>query len=124
MIRRWGDQIVHRTIRRSSHCNILKIVGITVTKILDFISKILSSKQVMQSFFNICSKECYLLSSLKGITFFYLLKFIYSEKATQFCELFTLLLSVCTADKIKMKISQNFVAFSEYMNFNPNWHEL
>ena len=32
------------------------------------------------------------------------LKFMYSEKATQF--------------RVKVKISQNFVAFSEYMNFN------
>ena len=39
------------------------------------------------------------------------LKFIYSEKATQFCEM-------CTAVKSKGKISQNLVAFSEYMNFN------
>ena len=45
------------------------------------------------------------------------LKFIYSEKATKFCEIFTLLLSVCTVDKSKVKISQNFVAFSEYTNF-------
>ena len=45
-------------------------------------------------------------------------KFIYSEKATKFCEIFTLLLTVCTV-KSKAKISQNFVAFSEYyMNFN------
>ena len=47
-----------------------------------------------------------------------MLKFIYSEKATQFCEIFTLLSSVCTEDKSKVKISQNFVVFSEYMNFN------
>ena len=46
-----------------------------------------------------------------------LLKFIYSEKATKFCEIFPLLLTVCTAVKSKGKISQNFVAFSEYMNF-------
>ena len=44
-------------------------------------------------------------------------KFIYSEKATKFCEIFPLLLTVCTAVKSKGKISQNFVAFSEYMNF-------
>ena len=36
-----------------------------------------------------------------------LLKFIYSEKATKFCEILTLLLSVCTVDKSKVKISQN-----------------
>ena len=45
------------------------------------------------------------------------LKFIYSEKATKFCEIFPLLLTVCTVVKSKEKISQNFVAFSEYMNF-------
>ena len=44
-------------------------------------------------------------------------KFIYSEKATKFCKISTLLLTVCTAVKSKGKISQNFVAFSEYMNF-------
>ena len=42
-----------------------------------------------------------------------LLKFTYSEKATKFCEIFTLLLSFCTVDKSKVSISQNFVAFSE-----------
>ena len=46
------------------------------------------------------------------------LRFIYSEKATQFCEIFSLLLTVYTVVKSKGKISQNFVAFSEYMNFN------
>ena len=52
-----------------------------------------------------------------------LLKFIYSEKATKFCEIFPLPLTVCTAVKSKMKISQNFVAFSEYMNFDTNVHQ-
>ena len=47
-----------------------------------------------------------------------LLKFIYSEKATKFCENFTLLLTDCTVDKSKVKILQNFVALSEYVNFN------
>ena len=46
------------------------------------------------------------------------LKFIYSEKATKFCEIFPLLLTVSTLVKSKGKILQNFVAFSEYMNFN------
>ena len=49
------------------------------------------------------------------------LKFIYSEKATKFCEIFALLidllLSYIVPVKSKVKISQNFVAFSEYMNF-------
>ena len=47
---------------------------------------------------------------------------MYSEKATKFCEIFTLLLIVCTvvkSTKVKSKAKslQNFVAFSEYMNF-------
>ena len=45
------------------------------------------------------------------------LKFIYSEKATKFCGIFTLLLTVCTVVKSGVKISQHFVAFSEYMIF-------
>ena len=45
-----------------------------------------------------------------------LFKFIYSEKATKFCEIFTLLLTTIHTVKSKMKILQNFVAFSEYMN--------
>ena len=44
--------------------------------------------------------------------------FIYSEKATKFWEIFLLLLNVCTVVKSKGKISQNFKAFSEYMNFS------
>ena len=45
------------------------------------------------------------------------LKFIYCEKATKFCEIFTLLLSYVVPVKSKVKISQNFVAFFDYMNF-------
>ena len=44
-----------------------------------------------------------------------MLKFIYSEKATKFCEIFPLLLT--TYIKSEGNISQNSVAFSEYMNF-------
>ena len=47
-----------------------------------------------------------------------ILKFIYSEKATKFCEIFPLLLTAVHTVKSKGKISQNFVAFLEYMNFN------
>ena len=47
-----------------------------------------------------------------------ILKFIYSEKATKLCEIFTLFLTVCTIVKSIVKISQNCVAFSEHiMNF-------
>ena len=48
------------------------------------------------------------------------LKFIYSEKTTNFCEIFTLLLSYVLAVKSKVKILQNFAAISEYMNFTEN----
>ena len=47
-----------------------------------------------------------------------IVKFRYSEKATKFCEIFPLLLTTVHTVKSKGKISQNFVAFSEYMNFN------
>ena len=45
------------------------------------------------------------------------LKFIYSEKSAKFCEISTLLLSYVVPVKSKVEILQNFVAFSEYMNF-------
>ena len=48
------------------------------------------------------------------------IKFIYSEKATKFCEIFTLLLSYVVPVKSKAKILQNFVAFSESMDFTYN----
>ena len=44
-------------------------------------------------------------------------KFIHSEKATKFCEISTLDLSYVVTVKSTVEISQNFVAFSEYMNF-------
>ena len=58
-----------------------------------------------------------------GTILFYLLKFIYSEKATNFCEISTADLSyVVTVKwviwlKSMVEISPNFLAFSEYMNF-------
>ena len=42
---------------------------------------------------------------------------MYSEKPTKFCEIFPLLLTVWTVVQSKGKISQKFVAFSEYKNF-------
>ena len=44
-------------------------------------------------------------------------EFVYSEKAKKFCKISTLLVSTVHTDKSKVEISQNFVAFSEYMNF-------
>ena len=52
-----------------------------------------------------------------------MIKFMNSKKATKFCEIFTLLLSYVVPVKRKVKISQNFVAFSEYMNL-MNLNEL
>ena len=49
---------------------------------------------------------------------------IYFEKATKVCEIFPLLLTVYTEVKSKGKISQNFVAFSKYMNFKNDDEEL
>ena len=59
------------------------------------------------------------VGNLTFVTSFLFLKFIYSEKATKFCEIFPLLLTVCTVVKSKGKISQNFVTFSEYMKGVP-----
>ena len=45
-----------------------------------------------------------------------------SEKATTFCEILTLLLSYVMP--FKSKISQSFVAFSEYMNLKKTGQEI
>ena len=50
--------------------------------------------------------------------FFFKLKFIYSKKATKFWEISTNYLSYVLPVKKLGEISQNFVAFSEYLNFN------
>ena len=47
------------------------------------------------------------------------LKFIYFEKATNFCEMSSADLSYVVTVKSMVEISQNFVYFSEYMNFTP-----
>ena len=47
----------------------------------------------------------------------YLLKFIYSEKATKFCEISIVDLPYVVTVKSTVEILQNFEAFSEYMNF-------
>ena len=45
------------------------------------------------------------------------IEFIYSEKATKFCEISTSYLSYLLPVRELVEISQNFVAFSECMNF-------
>ena len=49
----------------------------------------------------------------------FVIKFIYSEKATQFCEISIEDLSFIVTVKSTVEILQNFVAFSEYLNFIP-----
>ena len=55
-------------------------------------------------------------------TAMYVVKFIYSEKAIKFCEnlhrRFVYDLSYVVTVKCTVEISQNFMAFSEYMNFS------
>ena len=46
-----------------------------------------------------------------------ILKFMYSEKATNFCEISTVDLSYVVMVKSTVETLQNFVSFSEYMNF-------
>ena len=46
------------------------------------------------------------------------LKFIPSEKAKELCKISTLDLTGTKLDKSTVEILQNFVAFSEYMNFD------
>ena len=50
-----------------------------------------------------------------------MLKFIYSEKATKFSEISTVDLSYVVPVESTVEISQNFVAFSEYMNFKIHY---
>ena len=66
--------------------------------------------QIVPSFVVLYLNEKFLSNSVNPVKH---LNFIYSEKATKFC----LLLSVCTVVKSKGKISRNFVAFLEFINF-------
>ena len=66
---------------------------------------------------NVLSYASLLERRCKQGVLFLRLKFIYSEKATKFCEISTLLLSYVVPVKSKVEILQNLVAFSEYMNF-------
>ena len=47
-------------------------------------------------------------------------KFIYSEKATKFYKISIVDLSYVVPVKSTVEISQNFVTFSEYMNFTKH----
>ena len=52
-----------------------------------------------------------------SLTVYIQVKFIYSEKATKFCEISIVNLFYVVKVKSTVEISQNFMAFSEYMNF-------
>ena len=56
------------------------------------------------------------ITMIRTLAYRQLVKFAYSEKATRFCNISTLLLS--TVQDSKREISQNFLAFSEYLNFS------
>ena len=75
--------------------------------ICQLVRDIKKAKPPILQFTILSASKCFLKS----------LKFIYTEKATKFCEIFPLLLTVCTEIKSKGTILHNFVAFSEYMNF-------
>ena len=57
-------------------------------------------------------------SSCTNALSFLLIKFLYSEKATKFWEISTVDFSYVVPVKSTVEISQNVLAFSEYMNFN------
>ena len=65
--------------------------------------------------FQVCEMNVEMFATIQHLIFFDLMQL---EKATNFWEIFPFLLTVCTVVKSKEKISRNFVAFSEYMNFN------
>ena len=79
-----------------------------------------------------CGLEFYILKFTETLQRYNMLKFIYSEKVTTFCEISTVTLkdnkckrvylkkkdlSYVVTVKSTVEISQNFVTFSEYMNF-------
>ena len=66
--------------------------------------------------------SCFLFAFLELTTFimYIVIKFMYSDKATKFCEIFTFLLFYILPVKSKVKILQNFVGFSKYMKFTKD----
>ena len=64
-------------------------------------------------------------ASVEWVIFFLVIyvvvKFIYSEKSANFCKISTVDLSYVVTVKSTVEISQNFVAFLEYMNFTTSF---
>ena len=74
-------------------------------------------RRQMHSKYLVSDQNIYLYKKARLI-FKKTLQFVYSEKTTKFCKISTLFLSTVHTDKSEVEISQNFVAFSEYMNFS------
>ena len=86
--------------------------------VADVLANLFKKNSNRGDFINLAQKQLIGQSVMTSYRYWLkLIEFIYSEKATKFCDIFTLLLTVYTVVKSKVKISQNFVAFSEYMNF-------
>ena len=64
-------------------------------------------------------------ASIEWVIFFLVIyvvvKFIYSEKSANFCKISNADLSYVVTVKSTVEISQNFVAFSENMNFTTSF---
>ena len=66
----------------------------------------------------IYSKMATSFCKISTVDLSYVVKFIYSEKATNFAKYSPYFcLMQCQSKVVNVKISQNYVAFSEYMNF-------
>ena len=74
-----------------------------------------SKEKISQNLWLFQNTRSLLLSISKDKIFS--LKFIYSEKTTKYCKISTVDFYYVVPVKSKGKISQNFVTFSEYMNF-------
>ena len=62
-------------------------------------------------------RNCKVIIAFLQVPLWIEVKFIYSEKAQKFSEISTVDLSYVVPVKYTVEISQNFAAFSEYMNF-------
>ena len=95
--------------------------GVTTMHSLGKIRILVATSRIALTLANnivVVSVEVRILLKLLG------LKSIYSEKAIKFCEISTLNWTTVHTVKSKVEILQNFVAFSEYMNFTkvmPNF---
>ena len=117
----WSTQILSQVIQElqvnlcqklSFFCIYYRIHNMASDCSLDYKEKHVQHMLCTQIVFNVKTKHNMCWACIIFV------KFIYSAKATKFCEISTLLLSYVVPVKSKVEISQIFVAFSEYMNFN------